>query len=190
MSLLHAPALGLWGVPLNHFRTGRSIRSNLFLAARAWTYFEPEPLFSLLLRGVPNLSRADVVDVVVVGVVVVGVVAISGPDILRSPNSANSADSAARGSNPPGDLIKRYVGSGLAIATLRTRTPPPTTPAAASSHAQSTILAGCRPDRAPAPQPAPPPPCGAAPIRSPAREAAARSSAGTDQTTSFIRSKS
>ena len=41
--------LGLWGVPLNHFRTVRSIRSDLFLAARAWIYFEPEPPFSLVL---------------------------------------------------------------------------------------------------------------------------------------------
>ena len=36
-------------MPLNHFRSVRSIRSDLFLAARAWIYFEPEPPFSLLL---------------------------------------------------------------------------------------------------------------------------------------------
>ena len=36
-------------MPLNHFRTVTTVRSDLFLAARAWIYFEPEPPFSLLL---------------------------------------------------------------------------------------------------------------------------------------------
>ena len=42
-------SFGTSSVPLNHFRSVRSIRSDLFLAARAWIYFAPEPLFSLLL---------------------------------------------------------------------------------------------------------------------------------------------
>ena len=50
--------LGLWGVPLNHFRTVTTVRSDLFLAARAWIYSAPEPLFSLLLSlKIDGLSK-------------------------------------------------------------------------------------------------------------------------------------
>ena len=46
-------------MPLNHFRTVTTVRSDLFLAAWAWIYFEPEPPFSLLLTGARRMLPAS-----------------------------------------------------------------------------------------------------------------------------------